>query len=90
MPWARPTIPKSLRAWESKASSQTGQKRLDTDQPILVKDRVRYFGEPLALVAAESRDIADHAAELIEFELEPIPGVYDPRTTRMCSMLGIT
>ena len=57
---------------------QTGQKRLDTDQPILVKDRVRYFGEPLALVAAETRDIADHAAELIEVELEPIPGVYDP------------
>ena len=57
---------------------QTGQKRLDTDQPILVKGRVRYFGEPLALIAAETRDIADHAAELIEFELEPIPGVYDP------------
>ena len=57
---------------------QTGQKRLDTDQPILVKDRVRYFGEPLALIAAETRDIADHAAELTEFELEPIPGVYDP------------
>ena len=56
---------------------QTGQKRLDTDQPILVRDRVRYFGEPLALIAAETRDIADHAAELIEFELEPIPGVYD-------------
>ncbi len=57
---------------------QTGRKRLDTDQPILVKDRVRYFGEPLALIAAETRDIADHAVELIEFELEPIPGVYDP------------
>ena len=57
---------------------QTGRKRLDTDQPILVKDRVRYFGEPLALIGAETRDIADHAAELIEFELEPIPGVYDP------------
>ena len=57
---------------------QTGQKRLDTDQQILVKERVRYFGEPLALIAAESRDLADQAAELIEFELEPIPGVYDP------------
>ena len=57
---------------------QTGRKRLDTDQPILVKDRVRYFGEPLALIAAETRDLADHAADLIEFELEPIPGIYDP------------
>ena len=57
---------------------QTGQKRLDTDQPILVKERVRYFGEPLALIAAETRDLAEQAADLIEVELEPIPGVYDP------------
>ena len=57
---------------------QTGRKRLDTGQQILVRERVRYFGEPLALIAAETRDIADHAMELVEFELEPIPGVYDP------------
>jgi len=31
---------------------QTGRKRLDTDQQILVRERVRYHGEPLALVAA--------------------------------------
>jgi CO/xanthine dehydrogenase Mo-binding subunit len=57
---------------------QTGQKRLDTDQQILVRERVKYWGEPLALIAAETRDIAERAWELIEFELEPIPGVYDP------------
>ena len=57
---------------------QTGQKRLDTGQQILVRERVRYFGEPLALIAAETRDIADEAAELVAFKLEPIPGVYDP------------
>jgi len=57
---------------------QTGRQRLKTDQQILVKERVRYFGEPLALIAAETRDIAEQAARLIEFELEPIPGVYDP------------
>ena len=57
---------------------QTGQKRLDTDQQILVRERVRYFGEPLALIAAETRDIADRAVDLIEVALEPIPGVYDP------------
>lgn len=57
---------------------QTGRKRLDTDQQILVKERVRYHGEPIALVAAETRDIAEAAARLVSFELEPIPGVYDP------------
>jgi len=57
---------------------QTGQKRLDTGQQILVKERVRYFGEPLALVAATTRDIADRAHDLVTFELEPLAGVYDP------------
>ncbi|MBZ0218431.1 MAG: hypothetical protein K8F25_17875, partial [Fimbriimonadaceae bacterium] len=53
---------------------QTGQKRLDTDQQILVRERVRYYGEPIALIAAETRDIAEQAMALVEFELEPIPG----------------
>lgn len=57
---------------------QTGRKRLDTDQQILVKERVRFYGEPIALIAAETRDIAEAAARLVRFELEPIPGVYDP------------
>ena len=57
---------------------QTGQKRMDTDQQILVRERVKYDGEPLALIAADTADIANRAAELVEFELEPVPGVYDP------------
>jgi xanthine dehydrogenase molybdenum-binding subunit len=57
---------------------QTGQKRLDTDQQVLVRERVKYFGEPLVLIAAETPDIANRAAELVTFTLNPIPGVYDP------------
>jgi len=57
---------------------QTGRKRLATDQQILVRERVRYHGEPLALVAADSVAVAEKALDLIEFDLEPIEGVYDP------------
>jgi CO/xanthine dehydrogenase Mo-binding subunit len=57
---------------------QTGRKRLDTDQQILVRERVRYHGEPLALIAAETSSLAERAADLIEVDLEPLPGVYDP------------
>lgn len=57
---------------------QTGRKRLATDQQILVRERVRYHGEPLALVAAETLAIAERALELIEYELEPQAGVFDP------------
>jgi len=57
---------------------QTGQVRMNTDQQILVRERIRYFGEPLALIAAETVDLARQAADLIKFELEPLLGVYDP------------
>jgi xanthine dehydrogenase molybdenum-binding subunit len=57
---------------------QTGQERQKTDQQILVRERVRYFGEPLALIAAETRDIAEQASALIEVELDEAPGVFDP------------
>ncbi len=56
---------------------QTGQKRLETDQPVLARDRVRYQGEPIALIAAETRAIAERAAELVEADLEPLPVVAD-------------
>ena len=46
--------------------------------PILATDRVRYVGEPVALIAAESQQIADEAAELVVVELEALPGVFDP------------
>ncbi|MGA2461989.1 MAG: xanthine dehydrogenase family protein molybdopterin-binding subunit [Candidatus Bathyarchaeia archaeon] len=45
------------------------------DTPILSRGRVRYIGEPVAAVAAETKDLAKEAAELIEVkykELEPI------------------
>jgi CO/xanthine dehydrogenase Mo-binding subunit len=48
------------------------------DQRVLADDRVRYLGDGLALVAAESRAIAERALELIEVELEPLPVVTDP------------
>jgi CO/xanthine dehydrogenase Mo-binding subunit len=57
---------------------QTGRKRLETDQQVLVRNRVRYHGEPLALVAAETLAIAEKAMDLIDYELEPLPGVFDP------------
>lgn len=50
------------------------------EQPVLAGDRVRYVGEPVALVAATEPEIADEAADLIEIEYEDIPGVFDPES----------
>jgi CO/xanthine dehydrogenase Mo-binding subunit len=58
---------------------QTGQKqRAGSEVSVLAVDRVRFYGEPIALVAAETLDIAERAMQLIEIEYEPLPGVYDP------------
>ena len=46
-------------------------------QEPLASDTVRYAGEPLAIVAAESRYIAEDALELIAVEYEPLPAVAD-------------
>ncbi len=44
-------------------------------QPLLVKDRVRYVGDPVAFVVAETVNQAKDAAELIEIRYEPLPAV---------------
>jgi CO/xanthine dehydrogenase Mo-binding subunit len=48
------------------------------DQPVLAIDRVRYFGESVALVAAEHPEQARRAAERIRVEYEPLEPVVDP------------
>ena len=45
--------------------------------PIAV-DRVRYVGEPVAVVVASSRYIAEDALDLIEVDYEPLPAIVDP------------
>jgi CO/xanthine dehydrogenase Mo-binding subunit len=47
------------------------------DQPVLAIDRVLYFGEPVALVAAEHPEQARRAAELIRVEYEELEPVTD-------------
>jgi CO/xanthine dehydrogenase Mo-binding subunit len=47
------------------------------DQPVLAFDKVRYFGEPVALVAAEHPEQARRAAERIRVEYEPLEPVID-------------
>ncbi len=48
------------------------------DHPILAIDRVRYFGEPVALVVADSMYAATDAAELVRVTYEDLPAVMNP------------
>jgi carbon-monoxide dehydrogenase large subunit len=47
------------------------------EQPVIAEGRVRYVGEPLALVVADDAGRAEDALDAIEIDLEPLPAVAD-------------
>jgi CO/xanthine dehydrogenase Mo-binding subunit len=47
------------------------------DQPVLAVDKVRYVGEPVAVVLASDPHVAEEAVHLIRAEYEELPAVYD-------------
>lgn len=49
---------------------------ISKDEPALAIDQVRYVGEPVAAIAAESEEIADQAIRLIKVEYQPTKAVY--------------
>ncbi len=49
-----------------------------SDTPIMARNRVRYIGEPIAAIAADSIEVASDAADLIEVKYNEIPSIYDP------------
>jgi CO/xanthine dehydrogenase Mo-binding subunit len=48
------------------------------DQPLLAQDKVRFVGEAIALVAAESEEAADEALKALEIQFEDLPPVFEP------------
>jgi CO/xanthine dehydrogenase Mo-binding subunit len=47
------------------------------DQPVLADGKVRFAGEPVAVVLATDRHVAEEAAGLISADYEELPAVYD-------------
>ncbi len=59
-----------------------GEKRYGlhvADQPVLAIDRVRYFGEPVALVAAAHPEEARRAAAAVKVDYRPLEPIVDAR-----------
>ncbi len=46
-------------------------------QPVIARDKVRYFGEPVALVLADAQELAEDAAGAIRLDIEQLPAVVD-------------
>ena len=52
------------------------------DQQVLAKERIYYIGDGVAMVAAESLDVATKALESIEVEYEEMGGIFDPLVSK--------
>ncbi|MFQ5409795.1 MAG: xanthine dehydrogenase family protein molybdopterin-binding subunit, partial [Anaerolineales bacterium] len=65
-----------VTAADIKGTNRHGIER--RDQPVLVAvgEYVRMLGDPVAAVAARTKEIADEALALIDVEYEPLPGIY--------------
>jgi aerobic carbon-monoxide dehydrogenase large subunit len=47
------------------------------EQPVIAHGKVRYVGEPVAVVLADSAAVAEDALEAIALDIEPLPAVVD-------------
>jgi carbon-monoxide dehydrogenase large subunit len=57
------------------------------EQPVLAHAKVRYVGEPLAVVVAQSAALAEDALEAIAVDIESLPAVADRDSARADAVL---
>jgi CO/xanthine dehydrogenase Mo-binding subunit len=58
-----------------------GKNRIGTitkDQPVLASDRVRYTGDPVALIAAKTEEAAEEASKKLLVVYENLPPIHHP------------
>ena len=63
-------------------TSTDGQPMKEPPHPILALDKVRYVGDHVVMVVAETLEQAKNAAELVEVDYEPLTAVVDVRDAK--------
>ena len=71
----------------SSGTRRIGPEGPETPRPPLAEGEVRFVGDPVALVVAENRYVAEDAAELVEVDYEPLPAVVDYETAEHSDVL---
>ncbi len=67
--------PDVREAWHAVA----GKDMPDTPRPPLAEGEVKFVGDPVALVVADSRYLAEDAVDLVDVDYDPLPAVADFR-----------
>lgn len=65
-------------AWHAVA----GKNVADTPRPPLAEGEVKFVGDPVAIVIAESRRVAEDAVDLVDVDYEQLPAIADFRTAQ--------
>ena len=65
--------PEVKEAWHAVAGTDIP----DTPRPPLAEGTVKFVGDPVALVVAENRYIAEDAIELVDVDYDPLPAIAD-------------
>src|SRR6185312_8592185 len=73
-----PPVPDTQLSLPRKWTTQVQHTLLTPQQPLLAHDKVRHVGEAVAVILAESRYLAEDAAELVTIDFEPLPALVDP------------
>src|SRR5207244_9537950 len=73
-----PPVPEGQISMPRKWASVIRHKFLNPQQPLLAHDKVRHVGEAIAIIVAETRDMAEDAAEQVISDFEELPAVVDP------------
>ena len=58
---------------------ENGIGTIKPDQPVLCGEKVRFLGDAVALVVAETEEIAQAAVDLIKVRYQVLPGVFTPQ-----------
>ena len=59
-------------------TNRDGSKGADPERPVLARDRVRFVGEPVAFIVAETMNEARDAAEAVMLDIEELPAHVTP------------
>ena len=73
--WAAPDLPEIKRSMPAHYGTQYKGRAFAV--PVLAHERVRYVGEAVAVVLADSAYAAEDAAQAVEIEYEPLPVASD-------------
>lgn len=86
-------LPEDVTVFTGKDLAENIVADIFCDTPVLAWDRIRFRGEPIAIIAADTREKAREAAKLVKVEYELLPtvrNVDDARDPAMPALHGET